>query len=52
MADGCPTPYRVPDEADLEPEDDEVLDCPYCRGTGLSPYSIHDVPCRHCGGRG
>jgi hypothetical protein len=30
----------------------EPGDCPYCRGSGLSPYSIRDVPCPHCGGQG
>jgi len=48
------TEHRVDRAADLPglPEDDEQPDCHYCRGTGLSPYSIRDVPCPHCGGQG
>lgn len=33
-------------------EDEVEPDCAYCRGTGLSPYSIYDKPCPYCGGRG
>lgn len=47
-----------PDEAaylervERRDEDDEQPDCSSCRGSGLSPYSIRDVPCPYCcGGR-
>lgn len=33
-------------------EDEQEPGCPYCRGTGLSPYSIRDVSCPYCGGQG
>jgi len=44
--------FRHVDDLPGLPEDDEQPDCAYCRGTGLSPYSIRDVPCPYCGGQG
>ena len=38
--------------AALAAEDGEMPDCSYCRGSGLSPHSIRDVPCPYCGGMG
>ena len=52
--DGCncdATRNRADDLPGL-PDDDEEPCCSHCRGTGLSPYSIRDVPCPYCGGRG